>query len=288
VLAAWFAGSEEGAKDVAIWCSRKRNGTWSQPEIIADKEGIAHWNPVLFCTDDGLHLIYKIGHTIPGWYSIVTKSTDQGVTWSTPVQLVKGDVGGRGPVRNKPIRLQDGTLLAPASVEGEYWDAFVDISEDQGHTWEASGMVPLDHGHFPGQGVIQPTLWESDSGQVHMLLRSTAGTIYRSDSNDKGKTWCPCYPTTLPNNNSGIDLVKLKNGTLVLVYNPVGVDRGERTPLVVRSSFDNGQTWEQELVLEDAPGEYSYPAIVEKDNRVYITYTWNREQIVYWEIEIVA
>jgi len=249
VLAAWFGGSREGAGDVAIWYSKRVGGKWSPPIKVADEEGLPHWNPVLFQATNGkIFLFYKVGHIIPQWYTRYITSNDGGNTWSEPQPLVDGDRGGRGPVKNKPIRLHDGTWLAPASIEGEYWDAFVDISYDEGKTWVKSSMVPINNRQmaggqkakdaelpvpefsFKGKGVIQPTLWESKPGVVHMFLRSTDGFIYRSDSQDGGKTWCPAYRTSLPNNNSGIDLVRLDSGVLVLAYNPVGENWGPRTP----------------------------------------------------------
>ena len=34
------------------------------------------------------------------------------------------------------------------------------------------------------------------------------------------------------------------------------------------------------MTLEDAPGEYSYPALIQaRDGRVHVTYTWRRERI---------
>jgi len=54
-----------------------------------------------------------------------------------------------------------------------------------------------------------------------MLLRSTEGHIYKSDSKDNGSTWCAAYPLDIPNNNSGLDLVRSPKGILYLVCNPV-------------------------------------------------------------------
>ena len=82
--------------------------------------------------------------------------------------------------------------------------------------------------------------------------------------------------TTLPNPNSGIDAVTLKDGRAVVVYNHT--TRG-RSPLNVAISKD-GKVWQAALVLEDQPGEYSYPAVIQSgDGLVQITYTWKRQRI---------
>lgn len=85
-------------------------------------------------------------------------------------------------------------------------------------------------------GVIQPTLWESSPGHIHMLLRSTRGAIFRSDSIDYGATWSVARATFLPNNNSGIDLVSMQDGTLILALNPVNGNWGKRYPLSLIAS----------------------------------------------------
>ncbi|MEC0141615.1 exo-alpha-sialidase, partial [Paenibacillus macerans] len=141
--------------------------------------------------------------------------------------------------------------------------------------------IPVSEQSFYGRGVIQPSLWESRPGEVHMLLRSTEGQIYRSDSPDGGLTWSEAYPTGLPNNNSGLDVARLDDGTLVLCSNPVGANWGPRTPLTLDISRDNGLTWRREAVLEDGEGEYSYPALIVHGGILYLTYTWNRENIAF-------
>lgn len=290
VIAAWFGGSREGAGDVAIWTSRRTGGKWTAPVKVAEREDTPHWNPVLFRRGDGvLFLYYKAGQRIAEWETMAMRSSDNGATWSSPVPLVPGDIGGRGPVKNKPIVLGDGTIAAPASLEPA-WDCFVDLSSDGGETWTRSETVPIDRSGFLGKGIIQPTLWESAPGVLHMLTRSTEGAVFRSDSRDGGRTWCPAYQSGLPNNNSGLDLAKLDNGLLALVYNPTrpepGKIKGPRSPLVLRLSRDNGQTWDDELLLDEGISQYSYPAIVAGGNEVYITYTWRRERIAFRQIAI--
>ena len=307
ILAAWFGGSWEGENDVAIWGARRVNGVWETPRILADVWDVPCWNPVLFRKEDGgIILFFKVGRTIPIWKTWYVESYDEGVTFTKPKELVENDpFDGRGPVKNKPIRLADHTVLAPASWEDNNWDAFVDISTDDCKTWTTSQLVPLrrscydiqmvdrpyDKHYIWGQGVIQPTLWQDAEGDVHMFLRSTSSKIFRSDSKDGGRTWCTAYDTGLPNNNSGIDLVKLNNGDLVLVYNPrenlPNYHKGPRTPLTVALSKDNGETFEEILVLEDKPGNYCYPAVIcNEEGKIMITYTWNRENIVYCEFEL--
>lgn len=307
VLVAWFGGSWEKDSNVAIYLAKRTaEGVWQTPTVAADLMGVAMWNPVLFrCPDDSILLFYKVGHTIDVWKTYAVRSTDEGFSWTIPFELVAGDVcGGRGPVKNKPIILSDGkTILAPASLEGEnYWQAFVDRSDDNGRTWEMSEPVPVRYASYNiqmvdmpynkhrlwGKGMIQPTLWEDGNKVVHMLCRTTSSAIFQSDSYDQGKTWSLAYAMGLPNNNSGLDMVRTPEGVLVLCYNPTGnlpnYYKGPRTPLVLDYSQDNGLTWHRLAMLEDGPGGYAYPSIIVNDrSQLLVTYTHRRERIVFFK-----
>ena len=304
LLSCWFGGTHEGKADVAIWSSRKLDGNWTAPVKLADGAE-SNWNPVLFYNEQGkLHLFYKEGQQISDWQTYLLTSEDDGKTWSEPCEMVVGDVsGGRGPVRNKPITLSNGSVIAGGSIEKGIWSAFVDVSTDGCVTWEKSAPIEIaglsynagektaesniavSEQSFYGRGVIQPSLWESAAGRVHMLLRSSEGYVYRADSEDYGKTWSDAYKTELPNNNSGLDLVKAPfDGNLYLVCNPVQANWGMRSPLSLFKSEDNGVTWRKLCDLESEPGEFSYPAIIASDDGLVITYTWNRKNIACVEI----
>lgn len=291
-LAVWFGGLREGYRDVAIWQSRRMPSGWSSPETLIKIEYQPHWNPVLFRNQAGtIQLYFKVGAKIANWKTFIMESHDEAVTWNKPRELVpEDDSGGRGPVKNKPILLSNGEIMAPASVESGSWRAFVDISSDDGKTWTRSRIVPVPEHPVDDRfsnnclGVIQPTLWESRPGHVHMLLRSNNGFIYRSDSCDFGRHWREIYKTSLPNNNSGLDLAKLADGRLLLIYNPSAENWGNRRKIAGIFSYDNGASWKDSFLLDEIDhdqsehrkSEFSYPAVIPDNGGAAIIYTTHR------------
>lgn len=288
LVCAWFGGSKESAPDVKIWVSVRGEEGWEKPYCIADGMEVAHWNPVLFENKRGeLCLCYKVGATIAAWETYIVKSTDGGYSFGEAKPLVEGGIGGRGPVKNKPLYLESGRLIAPASNEpNEAWYAFMDISDDDGETFRTV-EIPRPEEPYSNKVLkqIQPTLWEEPAGHVHALMRTNRGYAYRTDSYDDGETWGTAYITTIPNNNSGLDVVKGHDGSLALVYNPTSGWGADRTPLWLSFSSNNGMTFEKALTLEDAKGEYSYPAIVAEGKKLHITFTYNRKTIAYVCVE---
>ncbi len=289
LLCAWFAGTKEGNDDVEIYLSVNDGEGWSEPKRMTVTD-VPCWNPVLFEHDGEITLFYKTGRKIPQWRTYCMSSADGGETWSQPQELVVGDVsGGRGPVKNKPILLSDGRIAAPASVETEKtWDAFVDISTDSGRTWEKSSFMPFDHSSANGTGVIQPTLWQTDDG-IHALLRSSEGCIMHSFSSD-GSNWTVCEKTELPNNNSGIDCVKIGD-SVVVVFNPIAESWGDRNIISYTLCDENARNFGETVLIEagvDTEAEFSYPAVITDGKYVYITYTHNRKSIEFVKLEIIS
>ena len=291
VLAAWFGGKHEKDGSVEIYvAARDTDGVWSTPVCVTEQDDTAHWNPVLYERKDGkIILFYKHGKEISEWITKYTVSEDGGEHWCDPQVLVPGDAsGGRGPVKNKCLLTSADLLLAPASTEKDkLWLPFIDISADDGLTWQKTPL--MERPKYKGANVhlIQPALWEDDAG-IHCFLRSDKGALYRSDSADGGFTWKKPYRTHIPNNNSGIDCCSDASGRLWLVYNPVDENWGVRHPLCLAVSVNKGKTFTDILHLEPGNGEFSYPAIVCRNNTLHITYTHKRKQIVYWKITLEA
>ena len=109
-----------------------------------------------------------------------------------------------------------------------------------------------------------------------LAMRSMRLRVFETWSADGGRTWSALALMYLPNPNSGIDAVSLRDGRHLLVFNST---TSGRTPLNVAIS-DDGETWEDALILESGSGEFSYPAVIQsRDGLVHVTYTWNRKNI---------
>lgn len=272
-LAAWFGGTSEGENDVVIWMSRLWRGRWSAPVAVARENGVPVWNPVLFRgSDSRIWLFYKAGPSPETWTGAYKVSSDDGKSWSETTYLPAGMLG---PIKNKPIRLTNGDIVAGSSVESyQSWAGWVERSRDEGRTWSKHGPIII-----PGQpyGLIQPTIVELRPNVLRLFARTRQGFIYKADSSDGGRTWTAARPTTLPNPNSGIDGVRLADGRVLMIYNH---SARERTPLDVALSSDGGDTWTTFAELESGPGEFSYPAVIQSRNGdVHIVYTWKRKRI---------
>lgn len=282
LVAAWFGGTAERNPDVGIWVARLENGKWTPPvEVVngVESPGVRHptWNPVLFQPATGpLLLFYKVGPSPSTWWGMMTTSADGGRTWSTPTRLPDGILG---PIKNKPVQLPNGDLLAGSSSEHSGWQLHFERSTDNGRTWTAT--PPLNDGkQIPA---IQPSILLHKDGRLQAVGRTRSGRIFEIWSPDAGKTWGELALTTLPNPSAGTDAITLRDGRHLLVYNHTAKGR---SPLNVAVSND-GKTWQAALVLEDESGaEFSYPAVIQtSDGLVHVTYTWKRRRIKHAVID---
>lgn len=289
MVAAWFGGSHEKHPDVGIWVARRAGDRWSRPVQVADgvEEGTEYpcWNPVLFRPTGGpLLLFYKVGPSPSEWWGMLMTSEDDGESWSEPRRLGEDEKVGHllGPVKNKPIQLEDGSILAPSSTEHEGWRVhFEKLQRSTDGQWEVVEVIgPInDAEQF---NAIQPSILTYPGNRLQVICRTQNGVLAQSWSDDGGRTWDTMTAMELPNPNSGTDAVTLRDGRQLLVYNHT--TRGDAFPsgramLNVAVSAD-GRDWQPVLTLEREAGEFSYPAVIQAtDGKVHVTYTYNRRSI---------
>jgi predicted neuraminidase len=279
LVAAWFAGTDEGNPDVGIWLSRRGKDGWTAPVEVANggqADGTRQpcWNPVLFQPSKGpLVLFYKVGPSPSEWRALARTSTDSGRSWSDAVRLPAGFLG---PIRAKPVELAGGDVLAGSSREDAGWvvhmERWTPGDLASAAAWKKTGPLN-DPREF---AAIQPTILVHSPTRLQALCRSRQKVITQVWSEDGGATWGPMTATSLPNPSAGIDSLRLSDGRFLLVFNPTTSGRGR---LQVDVSAD-GSAWRRAVVLEDSPGEYSYPAAIQaRDGHVHVTYTWRRQRI---------
>lgn len=287
LAAAWFAGSREGAEDVAVWFSVQGRDGWSRPRPIASRETTAGGtfaylrkvgNPVLYAEGSWLHLWY-VSVAVGGWAGSSINhsvSTDGGASWSKPTKLQTSPFANISTlVRTPPVPLADGGLGLPVYHEfiakhGEWLRL--------APTGQIVDKVRMTH----DVRSLQPAVVALDEQRALALLRDAGpgpGRVQVSTTDNGGLTWQAGEALPVPNPNASVALLRLKSGRLLLAGNP----QNGREAMLLWISADEGKTWQPTRTIESAPdggAEFSYPALLlGRDGRIHLAYTWRRQGI---------
>jgi len=322
VLAAWFGGKWEGSVGVSIYGARQHEGRWSTPEVLASEPGGACWNPVLFHDGKGvLWLYYKIGKSPSTWTGVRKWSRDEGASWSAAEALPEGVLGpikDKPLVLADGTIVSGSSVEENSATENLRWTAWIERSTDEGKSWTKAGPVTIsaavdvpdagalaaaaegehkDHDAAAGVvtkvfppaaktvGIIQPAVVSLGGHHLRFYARSKskAQRIAIADSLDEGRSWTQARYIDLPNPNSGLDAVGLRDGRVVLIFNN---SYNQRSPLNLAVSRD-GEHFRVFKTLDAGPGQYSYPAIVQAANGdLLMTYSWRRQSIKFVRVRL--
>ncbi|WP_316635012.1 sialidase family protein [uncultured Flavobacterium sp.] len=292
LLAAWFGGKYEGAKDVSIYVSSYKEKKWSSPKKLIEpliKEGdtLPCWNPVLFKSkSENLYLFYKVGKNPREWFGAMIVSKDNGNSWSAPKYLPTGILG---PIRNKPIETTPGVILCGSSTESvdkNEWRVHFETYTEATDSWKKIALD--DKKNFD---IIQPTFLVHSANEIQTLSRSKHNKLISSWSDDNGKTWKRTDSINVVNSNSGIDAITISKKMFLLINNPLPQGKdwfNGRNVLDVEYSKD-GIHWMKLFDLENqTEGEFSYPSIIQtSDHKVHVLYTYNRKYIKHVAFELM-
>ncbi|MGA3033070.1 MAG: sialidase family protein [Terracidiphilus sp.] len=229
--------------------------------VLRSTNGDAWMNPVpVIDQTDGT--IYLLANLYPQPYKDANqaiwfvKSTDEGATWSTPVEITQG-TGKHEIGPGAGIQLRSGRLMI------QVYDSVI-FSDDHGKTWKSGGIAP---GDWNETQVVQLV-----DGSLLFSRRKAPNRVFLY-SKDDGETWSqPVAQSELPDpdcQGSMIRFTREDQGytkNRILFANPVsgalGVGVGESDPrgrfnVTVRMSYDEGKTWPIEKRILTGPGAYS-------------------------------
>ncbi|QDU81977.1 hypothetical protein Pla110_37290 [Polystyrenella longa] len=288
---AYYGGEGEYEGDTAVYGSRLPKGKdkWTTPKRIADTPDRADGNGVIWCDPQGVAWLFYVVRYGDTWSDSIIKykySKDNAHTW-TDSELLTFDRGMM--VRSQPIALNNGDFLLP--IYHETGDDREIVGTESGSLfarldpktmkWTFTDII---HSRM---GNIQPSVVQLDDENLLAYCRRGGGYgavpdgfVVKTESHDGGQTWTEGEDTPYPNPNSAIDLIKLKNGHLMFIYN--NSFEGRRMPLVVRVSTDNGKTWPHSRVLVNKQGDSAaYPYMIQaEDGTIHAVYTSERRTVV--------
>jgi len=288
----WYQGSKEGAKDVSIYLSsfRRESASWSEPKVLMSREQSSYelgryvkklGNPMIFSDAHGRLWLFYSSVFAGGWSGTSLNykmSPDGGKIWGQSRKLILSPFFNlTNNVKNKPLELEDSSLLVPVYHEfiNKYPQLLHFIPDENGdryRIWRIS----------TNEKAIQPSLIPEENGNIRAFFRNISREkekhILTAVSHDLGTTWPPPIPTSLPNPNSGFDMITLDDGSILGVINNSFENRNDLSLVL---STDDGQTWKTVKVLENKQDhEYSYPSIVRDTSGIYhVTYTFERKRI---------
>lgn len=312
LLFAWSrygAASDDGsAADIYAIISEDEGETWGEPFVLLTRQDVDAYNimSVSFMRmqneDLGMFLLKKKNSDC---VCMFVRSADEGKTWSKPV--VCSEPEGYFVVNNdRVIRTNTGRILIPAAkhelkitmhedgtmleevlrTDGEL---YVFASDDDGYTFRTITehiCIPVSSGMV--RGVQEPGLLQLDEKKIWCYIRNDSCRQYECFSEDDGVTWTQPLPSRFTSDVSPLSAKRLKDGRIVAVWNPIPVYpllylfpeianstwTGERTPLTLALSDDNGKTYSKILDLEtEKTRGFCYTAIHEtKDKALLFAY----------------
>jgi predicted neuraminidase len=290
LAAVWYAGSREGARDVAIWFASQPPGAvgWSPPRAILTPAVAARdlgrsvrkvGNPVIFSDAAGKLWLVYVTINLGGWSGSalnLTTSSDGGSSWTPSRRLTLSPFFNISElVRNRPVALSDGGWLVPVYHEmvGKFPELLWLRETPVGFSATKTRITG-------GRTALQPALATLTTNAALAFLRDCGPRhqISVARTEDAGRSWSFPEALDLLNPDAGIASLSLPGGRILLAFNDSAVGRDN---LRLAVSDDAGRTWRRLPMVEEEPGaEFSYPYLMQaRDGRIHLVYTWKRKGI---------
>ncbi|MGI6074521.1 MAG: exo-alpha-sialidase [Fermentimonas sp.] len=250
-----------------------------------------------------IHQWHKMGSQ-PGYdvkqtsQFLITKSTDDGKTWSEPINITKEKKAEwwlYAPAPGQGITMADGTLVMPTQGRDENGTSFSNItwSKDGGKTWTASNPASI---HTTECAVV-----ELSDGSLMLNMRDNRNRG-NEDVNgrsvfitkDMGETWTEHHtsrkaliePTCMGSLHKHTYKEKGEDKSVLLFVNPAS--KSKRNNITLKVSFDDGNTWlEDNSILLDEYSGRGYSCITSVDeSTIGILYESSQADMVFQTISL--
>ena len=266
--------------DIVMRRSTDNGRTWSEPLTIAEGTGrkqgfgdaalVECENGDVVCVFVGGNGLFASSQADP-IRSYVCRSSDKGLSWSEPEDItfqLWGDQATRPMCRNyrasffgsgNGLRLTRGEhagriMFAAAMVRknSNVADNFVVYSDDNGMTWKVSQRAY--------EGGDEAKLMELVDGRVLISVRQTGARGYNYSSNG-GLAWgtqgrWECMKSNACNGDM-LRLAATDRGDSCNILLHSIPNSMERRDVSIYVSYDEGQTWQDPVLLFDGPSVYS-------------------------------
>lgn len=140
--------------------------------------------------------------------------------------------------------------------------------------WESVPVMKYKRNDFKAE---EPCWWLlPDNKRLAALYRDNkrSGYIYRSFSDDNGKTWTDPVKTNFPDATSKFNAVRLKDGRYVMVSNP---NPKKRDPMTLAIS-DDGIVFNKMIYLVGGR-HIDYPDIMEHDGFIFVAFASAKQTV---------
>ncbi len=227
---------------------------------------------------------------------LLVKSTDNGKTWSKPINLTKMCKKEEwwlwAPAPGQGITLKDGTLVFPTQGRDAHGESFSNItySKDGGDTWRTSNAA-IDESTTENMAV------ELSDGTIMLNMRANANRNDTSSrngraisvTNDLGETWAEhptshgalIEPTCMASIIRHDFIQRGKKKSVLLFCNPAS--KTQRNNMTVKLSYDDGKTWSKnKSILLDDQKSRGYSCLTSIDNEtVGVLYESSQADLVF-------
>ncbi|MBP9900128.1 MAG: sialidase family protein [Verrucomicrobiota bacterium] len=285
----YYGGEGEYATETGVFGSRLKQGShkWTLPKRIASDPFRSVGNGIIWQAPDGLVWLFYVVRYGETWSTSRVQakvSRNNATTWSEAFPLVS-EAGMM--VCNKPIVLSNGDYLLPLYFEGGNNPEFTGADSSglflrydvKQKSWQPTDRIRSATGN------IQPVAVEVSNHSLVAYCRrggnyepTTNGWLVRAESRDGGWTWSAGANSQFKNPNAAVDFIKLRSGSLLLVFND---SMNDRTPLTVALSTDGDRTWSGRRNVADGPYDYGYPmALQTRDGKIHLIFTSHERTVV--------